>query len=67
MLSLCYIELIEKVKIHEEKKTIDDYVLNKVLNKIKEIIGIEKSDETKVLVSTDDKLSDNITFKMLCC
>ena len=62
MLSLCYIELIEKVKIHEEKKMIDDYVLNKVLNKIKEIIGIEKSDETKVLVSTDDKLSDNITF-----
>ena len=46
---------------------IDDYVLNKVLNKIKEIIGIEKSDETKVLVSTDDKLSDNITFEMLCC
>ena len=67
MLSLCYIELIEKVKIHEEKKMIDDYVLNKVLNKIKEIIGIEKSDETKVLVSTDDKLSDNITFEMLCC
>ena len=66
MLSLCYIELIEKVKIHEEKKMIDDYVLNKVLNKIKEIIGIEKSDETKVLVSTDDKLSDNITFEMLC-
>ena len=51
----------------KKKKMIDDYVLNKVLNKIKEIIGIEKSDETKVLVSTDDKLSDNITFKMLCC
>ena len=51
----------------KKKKMIDDYVLNKVLNKIKEIIGIEKSDETKVLVSTDDKLSDNITFEMLCC
>ena len=50
----------------KKKKMIDDYVLNKVLNKIKEIIGIEKSDETKVLVSTDDKLSDNIAFEMLC-
>ena len=31
--------------------------------KIKEIICIEKFDDTKVLTETDDKLPDDITFK----
>ena len=31
--------------------------------KIKEIICIEKFDDTKVLIETDDKLPDDITFK----
>ena len=28
----------------------------------KEIIGIEKFDDTKILIDTDDKLLDDITF-----
>ena len=41
---------------------IDDYVLDKVLGKIKEIIGFEKFDETKIY-NTHDRLSDDITFR----
>ena len=39
------------------------YMLNNVLSKIKEIIGIEIFDNAKVLIDTNDKLPDNITFK----
>ena len=65
MLSLYYHELIGKVKQHEGKKylMIHDYVLDKVLDKIKEIIGIEKIDNTEILIDTDDKLPDNINLK----
>ena len=41
----------------------DDYVLDKVLGKIKEIIGIEKFNDTKILIDTDDKLLDDINLK----
>ena len=41
-------------------------MLNKVLDKIKEIIGIEKFGDTKVLIETDDKLLDDITWYLLC-
>ena len=44
---------------------IDDYVLDKVLDKIEEIIGIEKFEDTKILIDTDDKLPDDIALKML--
>ena len=44
---------------------IDDYVLDKVLDKIEEIIGIEKFEGTKILIDTDDKLPDDIALKML--
>ena len=37
-------------------------MLNNVLSKIKEIIGIEIFDNAKVLIDTNDKLPDNITF-----
>ena len=43
---------------------VDDYMLEKVLDKIKEIIGIEKFD-TKILIDIEDKLPDDITLKML--
>ena len=39
------------------------HIVDKVLDKIKEIIGIEKFDDTKILINTNDKLSDRITFK----
>ena len=42
---------------------LDDYVENKVLDRITEIIGIEKIDNTKILIDTDDKLSDDVTLK----
>ena len=44
-------------------KIFDGYMLDKVLNRIKEIIRIEKLDKTKTLIDTDDKLSQVITFK----
>ena len=51
-------------KIDEyERKTYfmsDDYMLGRVLGKIKEIAGIEKFDDTKILIDIDDKLSADI-------
>ena len=38
-------------------------MLDKVLDKIKEIIGIKKFYDTKILVETDDRLPDDITVK----
>ena len=37
------------------------YMLNKLLDKIKETIGIEKFYDTKILIDIDDILSDDIT------
>ena len=34
-----------------------------LLDKIEEIMGIEKFDYTKMLIDTDDKLPDDITLK----
>ena len=42
---------------------VDDYMVDKVLDKVKEIIDIEKSDDTKFLINTDHKLSNDITLK----
>ena len=42
---------------------VDDYMIDKVLKKIREIIGIEKFDHTRILINMDDKLSDDITLK----
>ena len=41
----------------------DDFVLDKVLFKIKDIICIGKFKNTKRLIDTNNKLPDNITFK----
>ena len=41
---------------------VDDYILDKVLDKVKEIIGIEKFDDTKILIDTDDKFCNDITL-----
>ena len=38
----------------------DDDMVDKVLDKIKEIKGIEKFDDTEILIKADDKLSDDI-------
>ena len=38
-------------------------MLDNVLDKIKEIIGFEKFDDTKILIDTDGKLPNDITLK----
>ena len=65
LLSLYSHELLEKIEEHEEKSflIVDNYMLEKLLEKIKEIIGIDQFDDTKVLIETDVKLPDGITFK----
>ena len=65
MLSLYYDELMGNIEKHEGTKylMVDDYMLDKVINKIKEIIGIKKFDRTKILVETENKLPDDITLK----
>ena len=65
MLSLHYHELMGKIKEHEGKKymMVNDYMLEKVLDKNKGSIGIVKFDDTKILIDTDDKLLDYITFR----
>ena len=38
-------------------------MLEKVLNKINELIGVENLDETKLLLDMEDKLLDDNTLK----
>ena len=38
-------------------------MLDKALGKTKMIIRIEKMDDTKILIETDDKLLDDVTLK----
>ena len=54
-----------KIEEHEEKRylMVDNYMLNKALDKTKNIIGIQKFDDTKILVDTDYKLPVDITLK----
>ena len=42
---------------------VDDNNLDKVLDNMQKIIGIEKLDDTNILIETDDKLPDDITLK----
>ena len=58
MLSLHYHKLIGKTKEHKRTKylMVNNYILDKILDKAKEIIGILKFDDTKILIKTDDKL-----------
>ena len=56
---------MKKIKEHKGKKCliVDDYIRNKVLHKIKEIIDIEKFDHIEILIDTDDQLPHDITLK----
>ena len=55
------LERLKKTK----KKRFDgnDYMLDKIWDEIKDIIGIGKFDNTKKLIETNDKLPDDITLK----
>ena len=47
----------------------DDYMLTKLFDKIKKIIGIEKLNDTKIWIDTDDKLPDalkNVVILITC-
>ena len=35
---------------------LDDYMLDRASDKIKEVVSIEKFDDTKILIDTNDKL-----------
>ena len=67
MLSLHYNELMGKIKKHEGKKylVVNDYMVDKILYKIKEIIDIEKFDDIKMLVDTNDGCHMILMLKML--
>ena len=65
MSSLYFYKLIGKTEELEGRKylVVDHCMVDKVLDRIKEIIDIEKLDNTKNLINTEDKLSDDITLK----
>ena len=65
-LSLHFYKLMRKIEEHEGKEylMVDNYMVDKSLDKIKEKIGIEKFDDTKIWINTDNKLSDNITLTL---
>ena len=51
-----------KIKEHEGEKyqMVNNYMLDKVLDKIKEVIDIVKFNNTKILIDMDDKLLAHI-------
>ena len=59
MISLQYHELMGKIEEYEGKKylLVDDYMLGKVLDKIKNIIDIENFYDAQNLIATDGKLA----------
>ena len=54
-----------KIEAHERNKNLmfDDHMVTEILNKIKNIRGIEKSNNTKILIDADDRLRGDIPFK----
>ena len=68
MLSLYFIDWLErleymKIKIFGSWWLYAKKVLKKLLDKIKEIIGIEKFEDSKIWINTDNKLSDEVILK----
>ena len=68
ILRLHYEKLIGKIKEHERKKyfIVDDYMLDRVLDKIKKI-SLKKFDDTKILIDMDDKLPNSIIVILTTC
>ena len=63
ILDLHYHELMGTSEEQEAKKLFDGWWLDKLLEKMKEIISFERFYDTKILIDTDDKLPYDITFK----
>ena len=47
----------------KEYLMIDNYLLDLALVNIEEVIDIEKLDDTKIFIETDDKLKDDVALK----
>ena len=47
----------------KEYLMIDNYLLGLALVNIEEVIDIEKLDDTKIFIETDDKLKDDVALK----
>ena len=64
-----YDELMGKIGENEVEKylMVNNYMLDKVLDKIIETIDIGKFDDTKILTDSIDKSSDYITLKLITC
>lgn len=45
---------------------VHNYLLRKILDQIKEIIGIGKFNDTKILIDTYDELPDDVILKRYC-
>ena len=60
MLSLYYHEFMKKIKT---MRMVNNYMLDKVLETVKEKKGIVKFDDTKNLIDRYDKVPDYITLK----
>ena len=41
---------------------VDNYILDNIIDRIKEIVGIGEYDNTKILIDTDDKLLEDVPF-----
>ena len=73
MSSLHYRELTREIKYHERDKylMVDDYMVDKILERIKEITNIEEFDKTKILIDTDNKFPDDMLWcyciVVICC
>ena len=54
----------KKIKNGNGKKylMVGDSILDKVPDKIKKLMDIEKFDDSKIMIETDDKLSDDIIW-----
>ena len=65
MLSQHNHELLEKIEEHEGNKylMVDDCMLDKVSDKVKEIIDMDKFDHGKILIDMDDKLPEYFNLK----
>ena len=54
-----------KLVVNGNYLMVDDYMLDKLLYKIKEIIGFKNSFDTKILIETDGKLRDDIILEYI--
>ena len=69
ILTLYYNKLMGVIEEHERKKILDSLTLctKQSIDEIKEIRGIEKFDDTNILIDTDDKMPDRLYYFKASC